>query len=173
MDETWRDIPTALGYQASDLGKIRNARSKTVKIPGLNNQGFLKTTLFIENKHITRGVAGLVADAFFGIDYDPRYNSIIHRNTDRTDCSIENLLRRPRDFAIEYHGQFDPFKLARFGPMHIKYREVMSQEVFENITVPAMQFGILCRKIYLSACNRGGGESVWPTGHRFVFDHWG
>lgn len=171
MNETWRDIPTALGYQASDLGLIRNARSKTVKLPSLNNQGFVKVTLFIESKHVTRGVAGLVADAFLGIDYDPRFNSIIHRNAERTDCRPVNLLRRPRDFAIEYHTQFDPFRLARFGPMNIRYREVMTQEVFENITVPAQRFGLLCRKIYFSACNRGG-EPVWPTEQRFVFDHW-
>lgn len=171
MGEIWRDIPTAIGYQASEIGEIRNAASKTIKAISVNKQGFPKVTMFVENQHITRSVASLVADAFLGLDYDPRFNSIIHLNAVRGDCTLDNLLRRPRDFAIEYHRQFEPFRLARFGPLTIKYRELMSGEVFEGINTPAMKFGLLCRKVYHSACNRGG-ETVFPTGQRFVFDHW-
>ena len=171
MEELWHPVPTLPTYEASDQGRIRNAKTQRIRKPVKNNHGFLMISIRVDDGFSTRSVSGMVADAFLGIDYDPKFNSIIHCNIDRTDCRLDNLLRRPRDFAILYHRQFEPVYQARFGPSNIKYREVMTQEVYENIKVPAMKFGLLCKGIYLSACNRGG-ESVFPTWQRFVFDHW-
>jgi len=65
--ETWKPIPNHPGYEASDQGRVRNARTLRVWKPRRNREGYLRVNLPTGNgKERTRYVHQLVLEAFVG-----------------------------------------------------------------------------------------------------------
>lgn len=91
--EIWKDIKGFEGlYQVSDLGNVRNAKSKNLKALNLNGSGYYQVTLYKANATRTRKVHQMVAEAF--LNHIPNMtNEIVvdHINNIHIDNRLVNL----------------------------------------------------------------------------------
>ena len=96
----WAYIPGTDGnYSASTEGKIRRNAGKdsigrrikmTVLTPGSDKKGRLYVNISSRGKMTSRSVSRLVAEAFIP-DFGPSCQ-VRHKNSDKSDCSVENLI---------------------------------------------------------------------------------
>lgn len=162
--ELWRPVEGFERYEVSNLGRVINLGRDRILSPSINRQGISKVTMFDENGAATsKSVALLVAQAF--LEPHPRlaFDSVIQLDGDRTNCNVENLMRRPRWFAMQYHKQFFNERF-RFGRRF--FMEIQTEEVFEDYIKPCTTYGILHNEIMTSFYNRGE-PIVFPTNQRF------
>ena len=110
----WRELRDYPGYTINEYGVVMNMKRDRPVHPRFNRQGYLMLGLFKDRVQYTKSVAFLVADTFIEPDPNPRYNSVIHLNGDRSDCRAINLMWRPRRFATTYHRMFDdePYRIG-------------------------------------------------------------
>lgn len=105
MRTVWREVQGFPNYEVNDQGEFVNSRTDHPVRPSMNQMGHAKVTLVQNRIPTTRAVAPLVAEAF--LPEPPEYfNTIIHLDGDYMNCCAENLMWRPRWFAIKYHRQF-------------------------------------------------------------------
>lgn len=161
--ERWQRIPGFEKYAVSDLGQVCNLRRDSLVAPSINRQGIAKVTLFDSDGQATsRSLAPLVAEAFLA-PVGPLFDTPIQLDGNRRNCRADNLMWRPRWFAVKYHRQF---YVERFRFGHRTFMEVESREIFEDYVKPCTTYGLLHTSIILSYLNRGE-ERVFPTHQRF------
>lgn len=102
--EAWRVIPSHPRYEASDLGRIRNARTGHVLRPQWNTRGYLKV-------HLGRGtqalVQRLVCEAFHGPpELDTHHAD--HLDFNRTNNRPDNLRWLPAALNIGRQVRYGP-----------------------------------------------------------------
>lgn len=85
--EIWKDIPGFAPYQASNLGRIRNARTGRTLSTSPNNRNYLLTTVSVDGAPCRALVHRLVAAAFLG-QSDLQVN---HLDGDKGNNRIDNL----------------------------------------------------------------------------------
>jgi hypothetical protein len=110
----------------------------------------------------TRLVSQLVARAF--VEVPKRrddFTSIIHLDGDKANCKAENLMWRPRYFAILYHRQF---QTPNFRNADIPLVELKTGEIYSSIQEAVTRNGLLFNEILISAHER---TFVWPTFQEF------
>ena len=150
MQERWEEIPEFPNYLVSETGEIVNMKSGGMPLkPSHNNQGLPKITLVEDGRPHTRSPAKLVAQAFVEPERE-YFDTVIHLNNDRMDFRAENLLWRPRWFAIAYHKQF------LREPIHIDTDPIVCREsgvVYDCPKDAVMKLGILYGDIILSFTN--------------------
>lgn len=157
----WREIPDFPGYSVSNMGRIRNDRTDRIMALQINQHGIVHVGLFRDGKQHKRGVALLVCEAFLPPPSPPTFDTPIHLDGDLTNNHIDNLMWRPRWFAVKYHKQFDSREPMGFsGPIQDK----RTGQVFRNSWEAATTFGLLDREIFLATLNR---TYVWPTYQEF------
>jgi hypothetical protein len=153
--EEWKPIFMFKGYSASNMGRIRNDKTERILELNQNQQGVLFVGLVRAGYQYHRGVAKLVANAFIPRTY-PAFDTPINLNGDRTDCRVENLVWRPRWFAVKYNQQF----LTRYDyGFPNRVQNTKTGEVFENSWECAIRNGLLERDLVMSIFNR---TYVWP-----------
>ena len=83
-DEVWEDIPKFSNYQVSTLGNVRNKKTNRI-IKTFNNNGYLKCTLYQENKghhlRVHRLVAMTYCEKQEGKDFVNHKDENKHNNT--------------------------------------------------------------------------------------------
>src|SRR5690348_13611375 len=104
--EVWRQIYEFPAYSVSNMGRVRNDDTGRIMAMSRNQFGIVNVGLVVGRKQYKRSVALLVAEAFLPTWESEVFTSPIHLNGDREDCRAENLMWRPRWFAIKYHRQF-------------------------------------------------------------------
>lgn len=161
MQGFYNTIPSAPDYEIDQYGNLRNRRTGTEINARMNAQGFLMSNLKVDDKYKTRSIALLVAEAHLDEDErSPAFDSVIHLDGDRTNCSIDNLMWRPRWFVIRYHKQFN------YPPIRSHVYLVDTDEYFMDLREPSMKYGILERDIQTSLVN---GNPVWPVSYEFRY----
>lgn len=94
--QIWADIPGFPGYQASDLGEIRNRHGRVLK-----DRRAINGARRINVGKFTRMVHALVASAFLGSKPDGFF--VKHRNRNKQDNRLSNLyygrLREPHSLV--------------------------------------------------------------------------
>jgi hypothetical protein len=88
---------------------------------------------------------------------DTIFDTPIQLDGDRSNCRADNLMWRPRWYAVQYNRQFDD----RYDhPINSPVRERHDRERFPNSLAAACRYGLLEREVVLSILNR---TPTWPT----------
>ncbi len=83
---TWKPIPSAPNYEASDAGDIRRI-GKSQPLVSVPNFGYPRVCLRVNGRNRNGRVHRLVAEAFLG----PSDMEVNHKNGDKTDNRLVNL----------------------------------------------------------------------------------
>lgn len=158
--EVWREIYEFPGYSVSNMGRVRNDDTGRIMALSRNQMGIMYVGLVRGREQQKRSVAVLVANAFLPTWESEAFDTPIHLNGDRSDCRAENLMWRPRDFAIRFHRQF------KTGRVEIRktLEDVATGERFRNSMAVAQRFGLLDYDILRAVETR---SKVWPTYQSF------
>lgn len=93
MDEIWKDIEEAPNYEVSNLGRVRNKKTRRILNPGVYGAtGYKQVNMAIPaegNKQRKRYIHRLVAIAF--VPNPDNKREVDHINGDKTDNRAENL----------------------------------------------------------------------------------
>lgn len=162
MREKWIEIEENPTYLISTHGRVMNHRTEHIKEPSINRQGILYVGIYGENgERFTRSVALLVARNFLEPPMHESFDTVIHLNGDRTDCHVDNLMWRPRWYAIHYHKQINDEIFQRFEEAE-PFIVQPGGEIFTKPYEAAMKYGILPTAIV---------NTVWEGGKPFPGTH--
>lgn len=161
--EEWVGVEGFPGYSVNPLGQVQKDSTGRVMQVRLNQYGVPYVGLMKEGRRhqCVRSLPRLVAEAFI-----PQPNEVfdtpINLNGNRSDCRVENLMWRPRWYAIYYVNQFtDRYDNA----IDVPVRDAETDEEYPNSLVAACTNGLLEREVVLSILNN---TLTWPTFQRFV-----
>lgn len=159
--EEWVAVEEFPGYSVNPLGQVRKDSTGRVLHTRINQYGVPYVGLLQDHwKQCVRSLPKLVATAFIS-QPNPIFDTPINLNGDRTDCRVENLMWRPRWYAIHYANQF---KERYDNSIEVPIREMESGEEFEDSLSAACRFGLLEREVVLSILNH---TLAWPTYQQF------
>jgi hypothetical protein len=160
MAERWIPIEHFLDYEVSDQGRIRSRLTDRVLSLNPNQFGVMQVGMMRDSEQRHRSVPLLVAKAFLP-EPGGAFDTPINLDGDRTNNAVENLLWRPRWFAIKYNQQF---KMRHPHRIDRPIVELKTGEVSENSLECAKKYGLLEEDLILSILNR---TYVWPTYQEF------
>lgn len=162
--EHWKDIPTALGYQASTSGRVRRVVPETSKKYGKtlktrpNNCGYHYVSISVGGKQVTRYVHHLVAEAFLG----PRPDGYVvsHENDNKDDNNLSNLLYRTYSDNVQ-RAYKSGVANAVSGEEHVYAKltfqqavEIKRRAAYEDNTALAREFGVSRSAVYCIKAGR-------------------
>jgi hypothetical protein len=163
VEVEWRPIEGFPGYSVNRLGQVRKDSSRRVMHTRINQYGVPYVGLMRDGaRHQTvRSLPRLVAQAFIPRP-NPIFDTPINLDGDRRNCNVDNLMWRPRWYAVNYVNQF---KDRYDHPIEEPIREAETDEEFDNSLAAACHYGLLEREVVLSILNN---TLTWPTFQRFV-----
>lgn len=159
--ERWLGIDEFPGYSVSNVGHVRNDETGRVLAMMVNQAGVLNVGLVKDGRQYKRGVARLVADRFLPHNTNDAFDTPMHRDGDRTNCAVDNLVWRPRWYAAKYLQQFEQYR-EPYTPHPLL--EITTGMLFENSWEAAKHFGL---REYEVAKSHHENVPAWPTFHRF------
>lgn len=155
--EEWQEIDEFPGYAVSNRGRVMNMKTDLIKIQSVNQQGIPHVIMNKEGKPFRREVIRLVAHTFLKPHDQSHFDTPINLDGERLNNDIDNLVWRPRWFAVRYHQQFKrPIPFGSTGKFQIE-----SGEEFDSVRDLAKTHGLLEKEIIMAAHN------AVP-----VFPHW-
>lgn len=158
--ELWKQIPLFENYSVCTNGEIRNNTTGKFLSFSENQYGVIVVGLVREGKQCHRSVPLIVANAFIPKKYEA-FDTPINRDGDRRNNDVENLVWRPRWFAVQYNRQF---RIPYEFPVFQEVQDVDSGRVWKTSFECARDNGLLERDVVLSIANR---TVAWPTHQRF------
>lgn len=160
LEDNWVPVESFPGYSVNPLGQVKKDSSGRILHIRVNQYGVPYVGLMREWRQCIRSLPRLVATAFL-----PPHNDIfdtpINLDGDRTNCSADNLMWRPRWYAVYYANQF---KERYANPIDAPILAVETEEVFPDSLAAACRYGLLEREVVLSILNR---TPSWPTYQTF------
>lgn len=162
---TWRSIQGFPNYSVADLGRIRNDHTGYILSPHTAHNGMPYVSLRKPRDLTTyqRSLALVVARAFIPQPSEV-FDTPINLDGDRWYCAVENLMWRPRWFAVRYNKQFT--QTLDLRPIRGPVREVDTGEEFLNTFVAAQRFGLLEWDLVQAIENN---TLTWPTYQKFEY----
>ena len=161
MNEHWKTIEWFPEYSVSNFGNVRSNKSERILSVSPNQFGVIQVGLMRDSVQYHRSVPLLVAKAFLPIHPGP-FDTPINLNGDRQNNHVDNLVWRPRWFAVKYNRQFRyPYSNHINSPIVDKKTGDVSENSFEC----AMHYGLLEEEIVIAILNR---TYVWPTYQEFT-----
>lgn len=146
MTTRWQELDEFPDYAVNNLGEIHNIKTGMPRRTSINQQGIVKISLYQGRELITRSVAVMVAEAF--VDGQTEFfNTPIHLDGDRENCRAENLMWRPRWFAVQYHRQFH---IEAFHNSDVHIVEVNSGKEYYSNKDACMDLGLYYNDVYRS-----------------------
>jgi len=162
MLRQWVELEEFPDYAVSELGEITNMRSGVTRKLSINGQGIVKISLYNENKQLfTRSVSRIVAEAFVPRPDADHFDTPIHLDGDQRNCRADNLLWRPRWFAIKYHKQF---RMEEFHAARGTFIELDSEEVYDSIKDICVRHGLYWQDVIKCVTEE---TFVFPTWQKF------
>jgi hypothetical protein len=160
----WRDIEEFPGYRISETGNVASSGGRPLRL-SKNQYGVLYVGMMREldgeREQVKRSIALLVAKTFLPEPDNDRFDTPIHLDGDRSNCRADNLMWRPRWFAVMFHKQFKNGRIDRFT---LPIQEEHTGEILHNSREACIRYGLLGTDILHSVNN---GTFVFPTGQRF------
>ncbi len=158
--EEWMPILGFPDYSVSRSGKVRRDSSGRILSYKVNQYGVIYIGLMRQHRQHQRSLALLVASAFIPRPFGPM-DTPIHLDGDRYNNNVENLVWRPRWFAVQYNRQFkDPYD----NPIMVPIVDIENDQEYKDSFECAKTHGLLERDVVLSILNR---TYVWPTYQQF------
>ena len=158
--EEWYPVNGFPGYSINPQGQVvRDSTGRTL-IPRYNQYGVPYVGLMRNWQQCIRSLPRLVARTFLQPPSEV-FDTPIQIDGDPSNCSVDNIMWRPRWYAVLYKKQFEE---RYFDPINAKIRETGSGEVFRNSLAAACRYGLLEREVVLSIKNH---TPAWPTYQSF------
>lgn len=142
----WHTLEEFPDYAVSDEGEIVNIKTGMPRKTSINQQGIVKISLYLGRELITRSVAVMVADAFC-TGKSEFFNTPIHLDGDRENCRADNLMWRPRWFAVQYHRQFES---DVFHQMNVRIEDTVTGVEYNSVKEACMELGLYYNDVYRS-----------------------
>lgn len=159
MGQEWASLETLHfpGYEVSNDGLVRNERTGYILKHSTNQEGIVRVGLMRRdiNRQRTAVMVRLVARMFVQ-GRSATFDTPIQLNGNREDCTAENIMWRPRWFAVKYFRQFDDKEPL----MRTKIYDVETSEEYTDSRQAAMKHGLLEEDIVKSVVN---GDPCFPT----------
>ena len=160
MVETWKEIEGFENYSVSNYGGIRSNWSERILSIYENQSGLVQVGLMRNGKQYHRSVPLLVAKTFIKQPSGP-FDTPINLDGDRYNNHVNNLIWRPRWFAVKYNQQF---QYTYVNHIQAPIEDIKTGEVTENSLECAKRYGLLEQEIVLAILNN---IYVWPTYQKF------
>lgn len=162
MDE-WKPLDGYPGYSINRRGQVRNDELDRIMKVSLNTYGLPFIAMTVDRLQVRRGLARLVAQTFVPKNpMLPYFDTPIQLDGDQTNCNADNILWRPRWFAMRYTRQF---KIEQ--QPHLPVRNLLTGQI-ENTAWPFVTAtGLLYRELIIKAYRE---EAMFPTRERFRFE---
>jgi NUMOD4 motif len=164
LEEKWKRIDEFPLYDVSTYGRIRSERREEGLALSQNQYGVVQIGLFKDGIQHHRGVARLVAHAFLPRTM-PAFDTPINLDGDRWNNNVENLVWRPRWFAVKYNHQF---QVSPYKSIEQPLEDIRTGLVSENSLDCATTYGLLEEDLVESIENH---TYVWPTYQQFRVLH--
>jgi hypothetical protein len=159
IDE-WVSIEGFPGYSVNPLGQVRKDSTRRVLQPRINQYGVPYVGLMRDWRQCIRSLPRLVAMTFLQPPSEI-FDTPINLDGNRMNCQVDNLMWRPRWYAIYYVNQF---KDRYENPIDAPIRSLQTEEVFPDSLSAACRYGLLEREVVLSVLNK---TPTWPTYQMF------
>jgi hypothetical protein len=157
MRNEWRPIEGFEQYQIDHYGNVRGRRTGR-PLTWSFARDIPTVTMMVEGRQYRRTVPLLVAKAW--LPPPERYDFItpIHLDSDRCNCYFQNLMWRPRWFAVAYNREREenPFPNWR-KPLEL----IETREIFETPRSCSYVYGVLERAVWKSIHQ---AEPIFPYG---------
>lgn len=150
MQEQWCEILQFPGYLVSNTGQVQNEKTGRMLSSNVNQRGIVNVSLYNRGHEFKRSVAVLVATAFVVTARSASFNTPINLDGDRRNNRADNLLWRPRWYAMEYFKQFHDEPNSIDEPV----QEYKTGEIFKSSWEAALTFGLLDREVVRSIIRR-------------------
>lgn len=136
----WHELEEFPDYAVSEFGDIANIKTGLPRKISTNQFGVAKISLYTpDGRLLTRSVALLVARAFVRPDDREAFDTPIHLDGDQANCRADNLVWRPRWFAIKYHKQF---RQEEFYAAKAVFMDRDTEEVYESVQEACIKHGL-------------------------------
>ena len=143
----WHELEEFPDYAVNDKGEVANIKTGMPRKTSINQHGIVKISLYKNSRELyTLSVARLVAEAFVEGKTE-FFNTPIHLDGDRENCRADNLMWRPRWFAVQYHRQFES---DVFHHMDVHIVDVETGKEFYSVKDACMHFGLYYNDVYRS-----------------------
>jgi hypothetical protein len=163
--QEWASLETVgfPGYELSNDGLVRNARTERVLKTSANQEGIIRVGLMKreEGRQVTVSLVRLVARMFVA-GRSATFDTPIQLNGDRNDCSHGNIMWRPRWFAVKFFNQFEDSEEPMF---RTKIYDVETSREYRDSREAASANGLLEEDIMKSVVN---GSPCFPTWQIFA-----
>lgn len=159
-DDVWKPIRGFPGYSINAKGQVRHDKNKRLVRPRYNQYGTPYVGLMRNWQQCSRSLPRLVAAAFLSSPTDI-FNTPIQLDGDPANCRVENLMWRPRWYAVKYKRQFEQ---RYYDPIDEPIHAIDKMETFPNSFAAACRYGLLEKEVVLSIRNR---TPAWPTYQMF------
>lgn len=169
--ERWKKIREFPRYSVSNFGRVINNETEHIMTPYENQYRVVFISLSKEGKQHHRSLPLIVASAFVRRPRSPEqreaFDTPINLDGDRHNNHADNLVWRPRWFAVKYNRQFHHrynnsihFPIVEFEERRGKIYETY----YENSFHCAISNGLLEQDVVMSILN---ATVVWPTYQAF------
>lgn len=146
MKTKWHTLDEFPDYAVSNYGEVVNIKTEMPRRTSINQQGIVKISLYQGRELITRSVAVMVAEAFVD-GHTEFFNTPIHLDGDRENCRADNLMWRPRWFAVQYHRQF---QAPDFHRMDVHVMEVNTGREYYSVKDACIDLGLFYQDVFRS-----------------------
>lgn len=158
--DVWEPVAGFPGYSVNPLGQVRKDDTGRVLHTRLNQYGVPYVGMMRGWDQCNRSLPRLVARAFLPTP-SHIFDTPIQLDGDPRNCRADNLMWRPRWYAVQYKRQFEePYENPINEPVHA----IHERERFPNSFAAACRYGLLEREVVLSVMNR---TPAWPTYQNF------
>lgn len=158
--EHWILIEDFPDYSVSDWGRVRTDKTGRILSQSQTQWGLMNVGMMRDGIQYHRSVPLLVANAFLPIRPDP-FDTPINLDGDRRNNHVDNLVWRPRWFAVKYNRQF---RYPYHNPIVHPLVDTKTGEVSSNSFEAAKRYGLLEEDLVISILTR---TYVWPTYQEF------
>jgi hypothetical protein len=163
MSELWDQIDEFPQYSVSTHGRVMNDLTNRLMIHTPVQYGIPTVGLTRDGRQHRRSVPLLVANAWLPYPQRDDFNTVIQLDGVRANCHVDNLMWRPRWFAIEFHKE----RIA--NPFPNWDRPIKLMETGEEFDTPsdcATYYGLLEKEIFLAILNK---TAVFPEWFHFRY----